>query len=367
MKFSLLLAVIAPLFFAVPTASAMYCETHGEGENAWEECHAVIGEGEEDNSTEPRNVPLDTDFKDETSEQESEREQPAPPEPVQPLPVSQERWNACNNSKYGETPRDCMDIIASPTTSDADRAVAYSMLCKALYRNGQTSDAIEACSNAIKLGSDISLVYAARGYVSLQQSNYKNAIRDYTAAIQLDSKLSSQTSFESEYKLDQYYSIRAQAYVNSGNPFKALPDLNKAIQLGTANRSDKYVMAHAHRWRAKANEALLKREQAIADYRRALSFTPKSADDKKALSALEATPPSSISDSCVILQSPRPAGVGCAKGKQWFWTPVTVGANCPSSIEVEYADPESGKVESMFVPARLQTCGAGVSVVRIRQ
>lgn len=299
-----------------------------------------------------------------TSQPPSPSPEPSPT-PVQKVEMAKEAWENCINPERSLSA--CTSIIGRSDVTDSDRAVAHTLLAGAHSAKGDERSALEDCNRAIRADHEIYIAYARRADIYMHLENYAKAIEDYTSAINLEPKFSSKTNYQAPYKLDLYYGSRAQAYNNIRNPWKALPDATKAIESTPSSHAS--VAARSYWNRGLANEALYKRDQAIADYRRALAMNSGLSFVERDLERAEAAPPPSVSDACVELGTPRPAGVGCAPGKEWYWTPVSVRrmVGCPSSIEVEYLAPDSNKIEEMSAPTRLQTCGEGVSVVRVKQ
>jgi tetratricopeptide (TPR) repeat protein len=271
--------------------------------------------------------------------------------------VSKEDWSECDES--GE----CARIIERTNISNSDRAVAYGLRCHWHANRQQLDAALDYCNRAIQADAEVSLGYEGRGYVRYMRNDWNGAIEDFSRAIALDPMLPRRTSypFVSGKGMYKYYSYRSLSYRMLGNFASALSDAERSIALKPT--------AGAYGTQGLALESLNRAEEARSAYQRALTLAPNHATSKEGLARLEARSNGAIPEYCIALGPARPSGVGCTGGKQWYWTPVSIpsGRGCPSSIQIEYVDPESQKTETLAIPERLQTCGAGVTVARIRQ
>lgn len=197
----------------------------------------------------------------------------------------------------------CSSVIASKTSSAADKALAYRHRGEARLRAGAHGEAIADFSEAIRLvpGSaaafsgraqsrmatgdtaaaiaDLSQaillapnaqLYVERGHAHLVTGTIDAAIADFDAAIRLDSGHASA------------HNNRALAYRKKGDMQKALADYDKAVAL-----SPLYALAYNNR--GYTYEAMGKREEAIADFRRALSIDPSLVGAKDGLKRLGVT------------------------------------------------------------------------------
>lgn len=110
-------------------------------------------------------------------------------------------------------------------------------------------------TDVIKKYPDISIPYNNRGIYYVDKGLFKEAIQDYTKAIDLDPK----------YK-DAYYN-RAIAYMNIGNATEAIKDYTNAIMLNP-HFTEAYIN------RGNAYKFTGKPEEAIVDYSKAIELNP---------------------------------------------------------------------------------------------
>ncbi len=123
-------------------------------------------------------------------------------------------------------------------------------------RSGSPREAIEDYSAALQLDPEFIWLYYNRGRAQLVLRNYNEAIFDFTAAI-------------ARHPLEALpYNGRAWALFKIGNLPAALEDADHAIALDA-------MYAAAFDTRAHIYEAAGKRLEAIRDYRRALLLDPK--------------------------------------------------------------------------------------------
>ncbi len=121
---------------------------------------------------------------------------------------------------------------------------------------GEYDRAIADYDKAIELKPNNPVAYNNRGNAYSSKREYDRAIADYSKAIELDPKLAAAS-----------YNGRGGAYADQEDYNSALPDLNKAIEL-----DPKYAFAYYNR--GKTYEALARRDEAIADFRRVLAEIP---------------------------------------------------------------------------------------------
>lgn len=125
--------------------------------------------------------------------------------------------------------------------------------------------AIKACTFLIKLSPRNDRLYTYRGYEYVQKEEYDLAVDDYTTAIELAPKRALN------------YAMRGLAYSSKREYARAADDANKAIELDNK-------LAIAYVVRGHTQEGLGKRDEAIAEYRKALAID---AGQKRAISALK--------------------------------------------------------------------------------
>jgi tetratricopeptide (TPR) repeat protein len=129
--------------------------------------------------------------------------------------------------------------------------------CSGLF--GNVNNAIRACTNIITAGrSSHSLAdaYENRGFAHYKNSNFDQAIADYTRVIELNPKHA------------YAYLERGRVYYNKGNFDQAITDETKAIEL-----NPQYADAYSER--GGAYRAMHKYDQAIADETRAIELNPR--------------------------------------------------------------------------------------------
>ena len=298
---------------------------------------------------------------------------PPRPAPVAPTLLPASVWEECGDFTVDPQRRRqaCLNILDKNNLTQADLAMGYALLCKAERDLGSRSEAMKDCDSAIRHNKELSLAYGLRGYLNWVADNYPRAIDDYTQALKL-LKRPNQTTYEYEPPVDEYYGTRGRIYSELSRPNEAISDLSKAIQL-TPQRYLKYIGSY-YEALGKSYELLSQPEEALANYRKALSRKPAAPAEvqsaiKRLQSELEQSAPPSYSDSCIVLGTPTPSGVGCGGGRLWYWTSARISKapGCPSSLEIEYIDPATGKPDSLVIPERLQTCGAGVTQARVKK
>jgi tetratricopeptide (TPR) repeat protein len=132
--------------------------------------------------------------------------------------------------------------------------------------------AIEDFTRIVELQPKSDLGYALRSDAYSRKGEHDRAIADATKAIELDAKR------------PQNFAARALAYLRAGKPGQGLADANMTVEL-SPDSSD-----HAFHVRAQILEALGRRDEAIADYRRALRLAPANKVYQDALKRFGAAP-----------------------------------------------------------------------------
>jgi len=129
--------------------------------------------------------------------------------------------------------------------------------------------AIADLSKAISLKPDHANAYNSRGQAFFDKDDYGHAIADFTKAIDLDSTYALPlTNRGNLYRYIHAYDI-------------ALKDLNASIGINPKSLAAFY-------YRAQVQEGLGHKDDAVADYRRALTIDPNDQDSKDALKRLGA-------------------------------------------------------------------------------
>lgn len=159
------------------------------------------------------------------------------------------------------------------------------------YGQKDYAGALDDLSKVIKAQPDIATAYDYRGGVYYMQNEYDKGIADYTQAMRLEPNAAS------------HVQNRGVLYLRKGMPTEAVRDLEKAIELGSANAlidlSDAHVAAEDLRaalkdydkltqmspdkefvWRMRGNvQRYLGDERlVIADYERAVAISPTTAN-----------------------------------------------------------------------------------------
>jgi tetratricopeptide (TPR) repeat protein/S1-C subfamily serine protease len=157
--------------------------------------------------------------------------------------------------RYSEF-KDDKDILISYTTI---MSITYSERGNAYMQLKDYKQAINDYTQAIQLNPKNADYYAIRGGIYFLLEEYKQGIDDLTQAIQLD------------HKKATYYSMRGNTYVLLKDYKQAINDYSQAIQLDTknasyyANRGNTYVLLKEYK-------------QAINDYSQAIQLDPKNAN-----------------------------------------------------------------------------------------
>jgi tetratricopeptide (TPR) repeat protein len=181
---------------------------------------------------------------------------------------------------------------------------AYSMRGGVYLRIGALDNAVSDYTKAIELDTQDPNYYYGRGRAYFRKRDYIRAIQDFSKAIDLDPKYVQAYSLrasaydrqrERQRMIADYekvvllitapktadeYNSRAWAHFKLGKAEQALPDAEKSLELRPNN-------AYALDTRGHVFEALKRREEAIADFRRALSIEPDLLSSKTALRRLD--------------------------------------------------------------------------------
>ena len=131
--------------------------------------------------------------------------------------------------------------------------------------------AIRACTEAIQRDPKDAVSYVNRAFEYLQRADYARTIADYSKAVELDPA-----------KWDAFQG-RAWAYFKTGKAAEGLPDADASLKLRPNEARTLDIRGHIL-------EALGRREEAIADFRRALAIEPRLQGSRAALRRLGANP-----------------------------------------------------------------------------
>lgn len=114
------------------------------------------------------------------------------------------------------------------------KAVIFMVRGEALSQMGNTRDALESFTSAIKIDSHFGPAYADIGGLYFSSKNYQQAIRYFTLAI------------ENEPTMSTDYSFRALAYTHVNEMDSAIEDAHKAIELCPGNPDGYHALGHAY-------------------------------------------------------------------------------------------------------------------------
>jgi tetratricopeptide (TPR) repeat protein len=131
--------------------------------------------------------------------------------------------------------------------------------------------AIRACTEAILRDPKDAVSYVNRAYEFLQKADYPRALADYTRAIEIDPA-----------RWDAFQG-RAWASFKMNKAADGLPDAERSLALKPGDARTLDIRGHIL-------EALGRREEAVADFRRALSIEPRMRGSRDGLKRLGAAP-----------------------------------------------------------------------------
>jgi tetratricopeptide (TPR) repeat protein len=184
----------------------------------------------------------------------------------------------------------CNERVTSPALDLFLRGGAWA-------NKGEFNRAIERFDAALKIDPKYLPALGMRAYVRVLTGNFDGGIVDATAAIEIILASSGQNPWATPEAISSIYGIRGLAYINKGDATRAAADANEAIRfnaknaaayelrariflkIGDAKRAlddaEQFVRlsptADAFRLRGEVYKALGRRDEAIADFRRALS------------------------------------------------------------------------------------------------
>jgi tetratricopeptide (TPR) repeat protein len=137
--------------------------------------------------------------------------------------------------------------------------------------DAEIGDRLLACSHIlanVSIPAEIRAeAYNNRGQAYASRNDHNSAIADYTRAIELAPRNA------------ESFNLLAWTYFESGQAEKGLPNADKAVALDVKS-------ANAYDTRAHIYEALGKKNEAISDYRKALSLVPELQESKLGLKRL---------------------------------------------------------------------------------
>jgi tetratricopeptide (TPR) repeat protein len=159
-------------------------------------------------------------------------------------------------------------LVACATLALAQRDAIEDCL-----RNNDPDAKIRGCSTIIDRDPGAAWAYISRGTAYIGKSEYESAIRDLTIAIDLTPPNAGDVTASG-------YNNRAWAYLKAGKAAQGLPDADRSLQLRPDNTYALDTRGHIY-------EALGRREEAIADFRRVIALNPNDANAVEARKALE--------------------------------------------------------------------------------
>lgn len=163
---------------------------------------------------------------------------------------------------------------------------------------------VRACSEIVSSSPTAAWAYVNRSWAHLDKGDYDRTINDASRAIELDARrvaaynnraVAYERKGEYERALDfakaietdplcaLCYNGRAWTYFRAGKAEQGLPDVEKALSLQSSHAAILDTRAHLL-------EALGRREEAVADFRRALERDPKLAESIAGLKRLGGGP-----------------------------------------------------------------------------
>jgi hypothetical protein len=160
-------------------------------------------------------------------------------------------------------------LAKCPGPREANAAGSMWEACKQEQNN---REAIKICSETIRVQPDKAAAYAKRAFALYSEGKLDDALADYSEAIRLAPDYASA------------YNSRAWVQLKKGNALLGLTDANRALELRPDDAAVLDTRGHIF-------EALGRRDEAIADYRKAISLAaadlPEIQETKKALRQLE--------------------------------------------------------------------------------
>ena len=147
---------------------------------------------------------------------------------------------------------------------DASHAAGYCQRALALAGQQQYQQALDDCSQALRINAEQVLVYKTRAAVYAQAANHTQAVADLTQGIFLALGAGrAKPAPNGQYRIDpllagqdDLYRQRGDEYLAQGEFDRAIADYSKAIQLNPAN-GDAYF--------ARGSALLSKGSSALAD------------------------------------------------------------------------------------------------------
>lgn len=221
----------------------------------------------------------------------------------------------------------CSEVIRSPSFDAATKSKAYTNIGELRTQAGALKEAIRNFSLALRLDSENSIAYAGRAEAYAASGDVAGAIRDYDKAISISPSDSANfvgrghaylvrgnadasiRDLSEALRLQPgsavAYNNRGLAYRKKGDTTAALADYTAAIALNPA-----YALAYANRGRL--NESIGKTDDAIQDLSEALRLDPSQVSVRNALKKLGALDPAERESNARLREGRTLVEVSCA-------------------------------------------------------
>ncbi len=141
-------------------------------------------------------------------------------------------------------------IAVSPYSDNALKAFEY--MADALAKNGKTSEAIQACRQAIKVFPSADGMNLKLGNLLYGQGNYTEAVEQYKGAVRKNP-----TEYQNVYSL-------GEGYLAKGSYADAVAQFKRAIQLAPKDSGGYYGLGKAYERMGRLTEAAEELEKAVA-------------------------------------------------------------------------------------------------------
>lgn len=152
--------------------------------------------------------------------------------------------------------RECAEFFSQYIANHPNDALAYCFRAGALWYSGDTKNAIEDYTRALELDPKDSRALSGRGQIFAEQGEFKNAVQDLDAALENLGQVS--VPDEKWRTALRAFALngRAAAYAGLGEFDRALSEFEKSITLCPQNAWVYYNRAEAYERRGRTAEAL---------------------------------------------------------------------------------------------------------------
>jgi tetratricopeptide (TPR) repeat protein len=179
-------------------------------------------------------------------------------------PAAADDVETCAKIAGDEAIAACTRAIDSGRYGGPELAVLFKNRCIEWVIKQQSDEAIEDCSQAIRLKPDIAQAFNHRGSAYLLKNQYDRAIEDYDQAIRLDPGIA------------QAFHNRGAVYSIKGEYDRAIEDHNQAIRLNPRDASAFYNRALS--WERKGDL-----HRALVDFKTSVELCPSDPDGPTAV------------------------------------------------------------------------------------